>query len=126
MHLLMLESRRILTDYGFQGHPLRKDFPLTVTIPPSSHSFSSDFHHRDTPKYAMTKNANVSSTNLFNSPRHSGMRIYSLSLSLHQSSLLSNFESLSPWEQVGEGTTTPRPDNLKHLPPPKQEETKKQ
>ena len=21
--------RRILTDYGFQGHPLRKDFPLT-------------------------------------------------------------------------------------------------
>jgi NADH-quinone oxidoreductase subunit C len=20
---------RILTDYGFQGHPLRKDFPLT-------------------------------------------------------------------------------------------------
>jgi NADH-quinone oxidoreductase subunit C len=21
--------RRILTDYGFRGHPLRKDFPLT-------------------------------------------------------------------------------------------------
>ena len=21
--------RRLLTDYGFQGHPLRKDFPLT-------------------------------------------------------------------------------------------------
>jgi NADH:ubiquinone oxidoreductase subunit C len=21
--------RRILTDYGFSGHPLRKDFPLT-------------------------------------------------------------------------------------------------
>jgi NADH-quinone oxidoreductase subunit C len=21
--------KRILTDYGFQGHPLRKDFPLT-------------------------------------------------------------------------------------------------
>ena len=24
--------RRILTDYGFDGHPLRKDFPLTVRV----------------------------------------------------------------------------------------------
>jgi len=23
------DMRRILTDYGFSGHPLRKDFPLT-------------------------------------------------------------------------------------------------
>ena len=23
------DFRRILTDYGFRGHPLRKDFPLT-------------------------------------------------------------------------------------------------
>jgi hypothetical protein len=23
------DMRRILTDYGFQGHPFRKDFPLT-------------------------------------------------------------------------------------------------
>jgi NADH-quinone oxidoreductase subunit C len=23
------DSRRILNDYGFEGHPLRKDFPLT-------------------------------------------------------------------------------------------------
>lgn len=24
-----VEIRRILTDYGFEGHPLRKDFPLS-------------------------------------------------------------------------------------------------
>ncbi len=23
------DMRRLLTDYGFEGHPLRKDFPLT-------------------------------------------------------------------------------------------------
>lgn len=26
------DLRRILTDYGFDGHPLRKDFPLTGTV----------------------------------------------------------------------------------------------
>lgn len=28
------DLRRILTDYGFEGHPLRKDFPLTVRVSP--------------------------------------------------------------------------------------------
>ena len=29
------DLRRILTDYGFEGHPLRKDFPLSgyVEVP---------------------------------------------------------------------------------------------
>lgn len=26
------DLRRILTDYGFKGHPLRKDFPMTGYI----------------------------------------------------------------------------------------------
>jgi NADH:ubiquinone oxidoreductase subunit C len=26
------DLRRLLTDYGFEGHPLRKDFPLTGYI----------------------------------------------------------------------------------------------
>lgn len=38
----------------------------------------------------------------------------------------SNFEALSPWEQVGDGVKAPRPENLKPLPPPpKAEEVKK-
>ena len=29
------DLRRILTDYGFEGHPLRKDFPLSGYVEPS-------------------------------------------------------------------------------------------
>jgi len=30
--LKTIHLRRILTDYGFKGHPLRKDFPMTGYI----------------------------------------------------------------------------------------------
>ena len=30
--LIILISERILTDYGFIGHPLRKDFPLIGNV----------------------------------------------------------------------------------------------
>jgi NADH dehydrogenase (ubiquinone) Fe-S protein 3 len=36
------DLRRILTDYGFEGHPLRKDFPLTVSWTNSRLSESTD------------------------------------------------------------------------------------
>jgi NADH-quinone oxidoreductase subunit C len=36
------DLRRILTDYGFIGHPLRKDFPLTGFV----EIFYSDFYKR--------------------------------------------------------------------------------
>jgi len=36
-----LSLRRILTDYGFSGHPLRRDYPLTGFLAVKwSHSFS--------------------------------------------------------------------------------------
>lgn len=43
-----------------------------------------------------------------------------LTISLHR-----NFESLSPWEQVGAGTEPIRPADLKPVPPPKPEEAPK-
>lgn len=67
---LIPARRRILTDYGFEGFPLRKDFPLTVRpfskpcIPNTNSSLYRATQRSDT----MTKRSE-SSMNPFNSPR---------------------------------------------------------
>ena len=40
------DLRRILTDYGFEGHPLRKDFPLTGYV---------EFKYDDTKKRVISE-----------------------------------------------------------------------
>jgi len=85
------DLRRILTDYGFEGHPLRKDFPLTG----------------------------------YTEVRYDEERKRVVYEPLQLTQAFRNFESLSPWEQVGDGTEPRRPDELKPLAPPKPEEQKK-
>ncbi|KAF8832593.1 hypothetical protein HHX47_DHR1001611 [Lentinula edodes] len=103
------DCRRILTDYGwsmpsalvcavdngflgFEGHPLRKDFPLTG----------------------------------YTEVRYDEERKRVVYEPLQLTQAFRNFESLSPWEQIGQGVKPNRPEELKPLPPPKAEpETKK-
>ncbi|KAF9243888.1 NADH or F420H2 dehydrogenase [Melanogaster broomeanus] len=80
------DLRRILTDYGFEGHPLRKDFPLTG----------------------------------YTEVRYDEERKRVVYEPLQLTQAFRNFESLSPWEQVGAGTEPIRPTDLKPVPPPNQ------
>jgi NADH dehydrogenase (ubiquinone) Fe-S protein 3 len=84
------DLRRILTDYGFEGHPLRKDFPLTG----------------------------------YTEVRYDEERKRVVYEPLQLTQVFRNFESLSPWEQVGKGTEPNLPENFKIAPPPKTEEKK--
>ncbi|KIJ45758.1 hypothetical protein M422DRAFT_166598, partial [Sphaerobolus stellatus SS14] len=87
------DLRRILTDYGFEGHPLRKDFPLTG----------------------------------YTEVRYDEERKRVVYEPLQLTQAFRNFESSSPWEMVGEGSDSARPDEFKPLPPPppEKEEPKK-
>ncbi|KAJ2928874.1 hypothetical protein H1R20_g8175, partial [Candolleomyces eurysporus] len=78
------DLRRILTDYGFEGHPLRKDFPLTG----------------------------------YTEVRYDEERKRVVYEPLQLTQAFRNFESLSPWEQIGDGTKGKRSAELKHVPPP--------
>jgi NADH-quinone oxidoreductase subunit C len=44
------DLRRILTDYGFKGHPLRKDFPLTGYV---------EVRYSDTEKRVITEEVSL-------------------------------------------------------------------
>ncbi|KAJ3994025.1 NADH-ubiquinone oxidoreductase 30.4 kDa subunit [Lentinula boryana] len=98
------DLRRILTDYGFEGHPLRKDFPLTGYT---------EVRYDEERKRVVYEPLQL--TQAF----RLGSAITSAAVLL--TPLCRNFESLSPWEQVGHGITPNRPEELKPLPPPKAE-----
>ncbi|KAI0296632.1 NADH or F420H2 dehydrogenase [Russula brevipes] len=85
------DLRRILTDYGFEGYPLRKDFPLTGYT---------EVRYDEEKK-----------------------RVVYEPLQLTQA--FRNFEALSPWEQIGEGSEPRKPQEFKPIPPPKAEEPQK-
>ncbi|KAI0005452.1 NADH-ubiquinone oxidoreductase 30.4 kDa subunit [Russula compacta] len=85
------DLRRILTDYGFEGYPLRKDFPLTGYT---------EVRYDEEKK-----------------------RVVYEPLQLTQA--FRNFEALSPWEQIGEGSEPRKPQEFKPIPPPTAEPQKK-
>lgn len=111
---------------GFEGHPLRKDFPLTVSLrwSGSLNSLANDSSQGYTEVRYDEERKRVVYEPL---QLTQAFRLAS-SLSVHCLQLKRirrNFEALSPWEQVGDGVEPKRPDSLKPLPPPPQPEIQK-
>ncbi|PKI82529.1 hypothetical protein MVES1_003926 [Malassezia vespertilionis] len=84
------DLRRILTDYGFEGHPMRKDFPLTGY---------SEVRWDEEKKRVVHEPVQLTQA--------------------HR-----NFETSSPWEQVGPGRDY-TPNNYKLVPPKPEEDEDK-
>lgn len=149
------DLRRILTDYGFEGHPLRKDFPLTVrfflslSLNPRTCLLTALTwvrEHRVTSKVVTAKNESESFRNLFNCLKPSGILrelfpyvffsfsilspcfLSTLSPFARSSTdqLLSFAHSLQPWEGVGDGVDTRAPQFVLKPPAAEEAEAKKQ
>lgn len=69
------DLRRILTDYGFEGHPLRKDFPLTVSECSFNRSTTLTLRYRDTRRSVTTKRRSELCRSLCSCRRHSEISV---------------------------------------------------